>query len=252
MANIRTVNLFANQAKPFVRSAKKQAMNLNGIHFAPKKLSSDLLEISKKAKTSVEQAVKDYFAATNNDAKEKAYNIIDRYIQKIAKKEFISSGESSFEDHLQNVRLRFWRIINKRKEKGVDVSRNITATMVEGQPNAQIRAKIKTSPNMEKYAEDFSCTDLSTEVFEKDDFVNYLISTIRNSANAEFLKGIIDGEDVNRLADKYDLTRRRIIQRAKNAAEEFKEKAKLILSEDYLAEKSNFGLSVERNSIIKG
>lgn len=251
MANIRTVNLFANQGKSFVRSAKKQAMNLNGIHFAPKKLSSDLLEISKKTKTSVEQAVKDYFAATNNDAKEKAYNIIDRYIQKIAKKEFISSGESSFEDHLQNVRLRFWRIINKRKEKGVDVSRNITATMVEGQPNTQIRAKIKTSPNMEKYAEDFSCTDLSTEMFEKDDFVNYLISTIRNSANAEFLKGIIDGEDVNRLADKYGLTRLRIIQRAKNAAEEFKEKAKLILSEDYLAEKSNFGLSVERNPVIK-
>ena len=80
MANIGTVNLFANQGKSFVRSAKKQTMNLNVIHFAPKKLSSDLLEISKKAKTSVEQAVKDYFAATNNDAKEKAYNIIDRYI----------------------------------------------------------------------------------------------------------------------------------------------------------------------------
>lgn len=251
MINNQMVKLLAKQEKSLVRLAQKEGTNLKKASVIPQKVASDVVEISQKTKTSVAEAVKDYFAATNNDAKEKAYNIIDRYIQKIAKKEFISSGESSFEDHLQNVRLRFWRIINKRKEKGVDVSRNITATMVEGQPNTQIRAKIKTSPNMEKYAEDFSCTDLSTEMFEKDDFVNYLISTIRNSANAEFLKGIIDGEDVNRLADKYGLTRLRIIQRAKNAAEEFKEKAKLILSEDYLAEKSNFGLSVERNPVIK-
>lgn len=251
MTNIRTVNLFANQGKSFVRSAKKQAMNLNGIHFAPKKLSSDLLEISKKAKTSIEQAVKDYFAATNNDAKEKAYNIIDRYIQKIAKKEFISSGESSFEDHLQNVRLRFWRIINKRKEKGVDVSRNITATMVEGQPNAQIRAKIKTSPNMEKYAEDFSCTDLSTETFESQDLVNYLINSIRNKCNAEILKNIMDGIDIKLLEEKYDLTRRRIIERAQNGADEFKARYKYIFSDKFLTERTNAGLKVERNPVIK-
>ena len=249
MANIGTVNLFANQGKSFVRSAKKQTMNLNGIHFAPKKLSSDLLEISKKAKTSVEQAVKDYFAATNNDAKEKAYNIIDRYIQKIAKKEFISSGESSYEDHLQNVRLRFWSIINRQRDKSI--MRNITIMMTESQPSIQKQPKIKTIPNIEKYAEDFSCTDLSTEVFEKDDFVNYLISTIRNSANAEFLKGIIDGEDVNRLADKYGLTRQRIIQRVKNAAEEFKERYRLIHSNEFLTERSNIGLNAERNPVVK-
>ena len=251
MANIRTVNLFTNQGKSFVRSAKKQAMNSNGIHFAPKKLSSDLLEISKKAKTSVEQAVKDYFAATNNDAKEKAYNIIDRYIQKIAKKEFVSSGESSFEDHLQNVRLRFWRIINKRKEKGVDVSRNITATMVEGQPNAQIRAKIKTSPNMEKYAEDFSCTDLSTEVFEKDDLINYLLNSLKKERSSVILGRLINGDDPNSIAEMFDLTRQRVIEIAKKAGDEFKERYRLIHSNEFLTERSNIGLNAERNPVVK-
>ena len=249
MINNQMVKLLAKQEKSLVRLAQKEGTNLKKACVIPQKVASDVVEISQKTKTSVAEAVKEFFTAINNDAKEKAYNIIDKYIQKIAKKEFKTSGESSYEDHLQNVRLRFWSIINRQRDKSI--MRNITILMTESQPSIQKQPKIKTIPNIEKYAEDFSCTDLSTEMFEKDDFVNYLISTIRNSANAEFLKGIIDGEDVNRLADKYDLTRRRIIERAKNAAEEFKEKAKLILSEDYLAEKSNIGLNAERNPVVK-
>jgi hypothetical protein len=251
MINNQMVKLLAKQEKSLVRLAQKEGTNLKKASVIPQKVASDVVEISQKTKTSVEQAVKDYFAATNNDAKEKAYNIIDRYIQKIAKKEFISSGESSFEDHLQNVRLRFWRIINKRKEKGVNVSRDITATMVQGQPNAQIRAKIKTSPNMEKYAEDFSCTDLSTETFEKNDLINYLLNSLKKERSSVILGRLINGDDPNSIAEMFDLTRQRVIEIAKKAGDEFKERYRLIHSNEFLTERSNIGLNAERNPVIK-
>ena len=148
MINNQMVKLLAKQEKSLVSLAQKEGTNLKKASVISQKVASDVVEISQKTKTSVAEAVKEFFTAINNDAKEKAYNIIDKYIQKIAKKEFKTSGESSYEDHLQNVRLRFWSIINRQRDKSI--MRNITILMTESQPSIQKQPKIKTVPNIEK------------------------------------------------------------------------------------------------------
>ena len=113
--------------------------------------------------------LKGYFTATTREDKVKAFEEIDKYLQQMAKEELKLKKGSTYEDCLQDVRLRFFEIVDKSRQDGVSFPYSILRTMRETKP--AIQQEIKT---VSLSKADLKVADSGIELFEAKAFEDYL------------------------------------------------------------------------------
>ena len=80
-----------------------------------------------------------YFSATTQKEKDAMYPEIDKILEEIAREEYKTDKILTFEDTLQDVRLRFCEIIEKKQKGSFKNIRNIFKTIRESKPISQKR-----------------------------------------------------------------------------------------------------------------
>ena len=253
--NQKAIGYLANQAgqlKTSIMCLKpNRAINMDGLKYVPDKLMTDTIELSQtvtKSRKTVKQAIKEYFSATTSEAKEEAYAVIDKYIQKLAKNNYVPQKGYSYEDYLQDFRLSFCEKIEQGKGSEFN-PRYLMIHMTQWQPSSSKRSIAEAVPDIEKFADDVTGVDLGTEAFKKGDFYNYIVSTVRSCRKSEMLKWLMEGQTIENIGERLGLTRARVIQLLKSAVEEASTNKNLILSDKYLAERSKFGVKAEKEII---
>lgn len=255
--NQKTISFLANHAgqlKTSIMCLKpNKVLNPKDLKYIPEKLMTDTIELSQtvtNSRMTVKQAIEDYFSAPTSEAKEEAYAVIDKYIQKLAKKSYDPQKGDSYDDFLQDFRLNFCEKIERCKGKEHN-PKNIMVHMYQWEPCAVKEPKINAVYDIEKFADDIASTDFATEAFENDDFYNYIVKTIRNSRKSEMLDMLKSGQTIGHIAEEFCLTRERVMQLFKSAVEEANSNKNLILSDKYLAERSKFGVKVEKEIVAR-
>lgn len=118
-------------------------------------------------------ALKKYFSTNDPKEKAKAFEVIDKSLMKIAKKETEFQNDGSFEDTLQNVRLRFLEFASKKSE-----DRRISVYSILGKVENSAPAP---QPKIEKIGLDsvqneLVTSDLAIEKFETEDLFDFLLN----------------------------------------------------------------------------
>ena len=117
-------------------------------------------------------ALKKYFSTTDLQEKAKAYEVIDKRLQKIAKKE-AEIRKEPFDDCLQDVRLRFLEHASK-KGKNKTISAYTILDMVKDSVPVQPEKIEKVG--LRRIANKIGVTDKTTEMFEDSDCVDFLLN----------------------------------------------------------------------------
>ena len=123
-------------------------------------------------------ALKKYFSTKDPKEKAKAYDVIDKHLQKMAEKE-AEIRKEPFEDCLQDIRLRFIELANKKKGTPEISVFNIFKKIENSAPEAEAKiekVKLKTITNK------IGISDYATNTFEDANLANYLLDNSNLSA----------------------------------------------------------------------
>lgn len=119
------------------------------------------------------KALKDYYYAKTNREKDIAFNFVDKYLEKIAQKKFeTKKGISySYEDCLQDIRLKFLEQIDKYQKKG---NRNTQRILNFTSKNNKIKKQVPTVSlnEIEDISDKIITLDTKIENFEAENFYN--------------------------------------------------------------------------------
>lgn len=127
-----------------------------------------------KPRKSVQRAINDQLSSSTGNGIE-SFNTIDTYIQKVAKRQYKAQNGVLYEDFLQDLRLKFWQIINDNKMKDSVKPKIMMQEFI-------LRAKFLSSQsegivadNIEKFDENvFATSDSAISAFEKNDLLAYV------------------------------------------------------------------------------
>lgn len=126
-------------------------------------------------------ALKKYFSTKDPKEKAKAYDVIDKHLQKMAEKE-AEIRKEPFEDCLQDIRLRFLEHANKRKkDRSVSVYRILDMVKESAPASATPIEKVKLKTITNK----IGISDHSTDTFEDANLANYLLNNSDLSAKTK-------------------------------------------------------------------
>ncbi|MBQ4114445.1 hypothetical protein IJD34_03485 [bacterium] len=235
-------------------------INLNGLKYLPQKLTTDVLEITQtkiSKRTGATGAMSEYFSTSDSRVKLKACETIDKYLQKLALEDYNEQAGMPFEDFLQDLRLKFWDIVNRKRENGTFNPKIIMIEMKSQRiPPKPEQIETINIENFEKFAEQVESTDLATEMFELKDQIKYLIDFPRDGALSTKKKNLLkmlllEGYRIKEIAEIIENTNdntRKLLQRAIRG---FDEIHKTSLSKEFLKERSSWGSKVVREIIAR-
>ena len=178
--------------------------------------------------------IKNYFSAATREDKAKALAEIDKYLEQIAKEEVKLHKGSSYEDCLQDVRLRFFELIDKRAN-GQHVPRDIFKMVREtAQKSEKKEIKTVSLDSLSKNAKpDIQDPKSGIDMVEDNDFRQYYVKNLEQVLRVrevEFIKRhYIGNESYEQLSEVFCFTPKRIkaiIDKAKPRAIELYEKLK--------------------------
>ena len=200
----------------------------------------------------------EYFSESGHKAKAEAAEIIDKYIQKLANKNYTGQDGISYDDFLQNYRLKFWEIVSRKKQNGTFDPKKIMIEIAESRsyPKSTPQVELTFTDDIEKYAEKFESLDFATEWFEREDILEHLVETpvkgFRSDRIKAFLKEhLIEGKSFDEIADRYDLTIERVGQILKPARETLRKAYNTSLSDEFLADTSKRSQQALRDIITR-
>lgn len=189
--------------------------------------------------------LKRYFTAKDSKAKKEAFVEIDKYLTEIAQEQYQFNRATTFEDCLQDVRLRFMELAEKRENgrKG-NILQILRKSISEKRPEIET-ADISLA--MDKASDvDF------IKAIQDSDTLDYLL---KNDYLSERNKDIViarlrKNEAFSQIAEKMGLSQRRIIELYTQSLEKLLERADFLASDKYLKSRSDFGYNTVK-SIIK-
>lgn len=160
------------------------------------------------------RVLKDYFSATTQEAKLKAFEKVDKYLQEIARERAGLKTGNSYEDCLQDVRLSFFELEKKNKEQGTDCPssilrciRNEKTPKINKINTIKIEHLKDSNPNIKTF-------DSEIERFETKDYDKNLKQRLRYFfKEREFVilfEYLEKGKTIEELANMYSLTTNRI------------------------------------------
>lgn len=124
------------------------------------------------------RAIKKYVSATTQEEKSKAFKVIDEHLQEIAKEKLKLHKGYSYEDCLQDVRLRFFELMAK-KESGLQLQSGIFKMVQESTPISG-KKRIKTVGLDKLTQKDIGFSDIGTELVEENDSRNYFSKKLKD------------------------------------------------------------------------
>ena len=197
-------------------------------------------------RTGIMQALKDYFLSTSKKTRNSAFQIIDKYIENLAK-ENASSDSLSFEDYFQDLRLRFLEFAKRRKNKE-NVSPSSFYSALVYRPLTKSIDKSKTVPlnYLNNTAKEAAPFDSRIAKFEADNLREFLLEkdvevwpyntnlTQNLRSQAMMISYIKKGKSMDEIANQFGLTKTRIQSIIRNATRTLEKKYNFVVSgEDY-------------------
>jgi len=178
-----------------------------------------------------------YFSATTPKEKAETYAIVDEYIEQIAQDKYQLENTIPYEDYLQDFRLKFLELAEKRKKQSLVGSRNIFKELREIEPLQEPKLnKTDLSLAIDK-ADDI---DFATQHFEDSNFINYLLenSGLKDREYYIVKNCCENGKSFNTLADALLLTPTQVRNIFDKALKKINKTSTYLNSEKYLKQKA--------------
>ena len=189
------------------------------------------------------QATQKFMSAVSEEEKNKAFEYIDKILQKIAKEKTKLNSNYTYDDCLQDLRLQFLEIAEKNKGKSRIVYEQILqALKTEKTQTPDTFMKVDLS-KLEKHEEAIATSDLPTRQFEFDDFYSQLIRQSELSERQSMMAHsiIMENKSINEIAERFCLTPTRVKECLKEIFEILQLKQKEVTSNNYLHKRSIAG-----------
>lgn len=116
------------------------------------------------------QVIQEYFSATTREEKAKAFAEVDKYLQEIAREEVKLRKGYSYEDCLQDVRLRFFELAERRQNGAISFAWKQLARAEETQSAIKKEMKTVSLDSSRIAGADRAVHDSQIERFESEDF----------------------------------------------------------------------------------
>lgn len=175
-----------------------------------------------KSKITVQKAIERHITSSSGGDKE-AFDIIDTYIQKIAKQKYKPQKGVLYEDFLQDLRLKFLEIVNNKQTKGLSDPNTIMQEIVTYAQSLGNQGKSMVTTNVERFKNAFATSDFATNAFEKNDLLSYItnLPALNHIARRDSaaLKMLVEGKTIDEIATHFGLTKKRAVQVLKDATE---------------------------------
>ena len=162
------------------------------------------------------KGVKAYFSAKTPEGKNKAFNAVDPFLQKIAKEKYEMQKNCSYDDCLQDLRLNFVNVTNKNaKNPNLKISKFLyefkqNALKPTVAPEKPIRIQLS---ELEKDGSPIAKTDLGIKEFENND---YKFEQIQNSGLSDrervIANSLTKNKTLEEIGDSLWLTKERVRQ----------------------------------------
>lgn len=190
------------------------------------------------------RVLQEYFSAKTNKSKEKAFASVDKYLKQIAKEEFEHSKGTTYEDCLQDVRLRFFELVNKNQQNGISFPHKILQSVRESKP--ALKQEVKT---VRLGKNDSSVTDTGIEIFESNNFEEHILKRLRfNMKEREhwILEQYINkNRSIDEIAEHFGLSKQRAQQILNDAIAKAKRQIEQVSTNEYLHERAaNYGYKI--------
>lgn len=167
----------------------------------------------KKELTELNQVIVQYCLPASKVEQEQAFAIIDRYLQKLAKEAMRNKGGISYEDCLQDARLRFLEIVENRTNKQKVNPSNVLKMLNKTKFSVQQEIETVGLKSLEGMDEKLSETDLGIEILEINDYIKYIVDTRMSQREKDILKMYLqDGESEVAIGNAFNLCKFRVKQ----------------------------------------
>ena len=186
------------------------------------------------------KATQQFLSAVSQEEKNKAFESVDKILQKIAKEKTKSNSNYAYDDCLQDLRLQFLEIVEANKGKPKIIYEQILqALKTEGKQIPNPITKVGLS-ELEKNESAIATSDIRTQQFEADDFCYQLIrqSELSDRQSTMARSNIIEDKSINEIAERYCLTTFRVKDCLKEIFEILRLKQKEVTSNNYLHKRS--------------
>ncbi len=185
--------------------------------------------------------LKAYFTATSAQEKAKAFEAVDKYLQKIAKAEAHFRKDIAYKDILQDVRLRFLEFeIECRKNK-------TTPRIIQiGESTIPEYREGTNKVNVRKMANKIGGPDPKIEEYEANDYMSYLAKNADLTPKEYAICKMLNIEKIGmpNAEARIGLTESSILKHYKNALEKIKQLHENTSSNEELSARSEFAQNV--------
>lgn len=166
-------------------------------------------------------ALKKYFSTTDPKEKAKAYEVIDKHLQKMAEKE-AKVRKEPFEDCLQDIRIRF---LEHASRKGKDRSVSVYRILDLVEESAPAPATPIEKVSLKSITNKMETTDKTTDMFEESNLTTYLLnnSNLSSQEKAVMILDMKKETPINEISKTFYLSTARINQIIKKALFQIKE-----------------------------
>ena len=185
--------------------------SLGSVRFALKK-NNIVTDAQKKYRV-----IQEYFSATTQEEKAKAFVEVDKYLEQIAKEEVKLRKGYSYEDCLQDVRLRFFELAERKQNGGGAFNFDTLQRLKETQTAAKQEIQTVSLDSSRIAGADRAVHDSQIGRFESEDFYNlmrgYCIVEPLNERSRIILEDYLkEGHVSADLCDRFGLTLERVKQ----------------------------------------
>lgn len=157
------------------------------------------------------RVIRKYFSASTPKDKDKAFEKVDEYLKQIAQKDFEQKKGPTFEDCLQDARLKFFEIIYNGQKKG----RRPQGILKEIETSNPAKNIIDT----EILENNIPATNTLIDTFEGADFQTHFLNYFRSKAHkiaTIFEKQLIEDKSIYEIANDLGLWPQRVQQLLEN------------------------------------
>ena len=229
-----------NDKKTLNEMAQELNVSVSNVRHHLKKYNmanSELIEL---------RTIRRYFSATTPEEKAKAFVDIDKYLEQIAKEKYELNKTTTFEDCLQDVRLNFFELAEKRENGNKNFARNL---FNELRNSKQDKLEELDIVNLELAADKIDDGESLLQKFENNDFKNYLINSLQNPQEKFIIQNWVnEDKSFKKIAETSDLTPAKIRDIFIKGVEKIKRRHSLITSDKYLKFRANIGLEIGQYS----
>lgn len=189
------------------------------------------------------KATQQFMSAVSEEEKNKAFESVDKILQKIAKEKTKLNSNYTYDDCLQDLRLQFLEIAETNKGKSRIVYEQILQGLkTERKQTPDTFTKVDLS-ELEKHESAIATSDMRTRQFESDDFCYQLIRQSKLSERQSMMahSSIMEDKSINEIAERFWLTPTRVKGCLKEIFEILQLKQKEVTSNNYLHKRSIAG-----------